>query len=204
MMSHYQVPMSTIKYFLISALLVCSINTLAAEKPSLPAVPDFFLEGPSNTMVRLSDLKGQVILINFWATWCRPCRIEMPVLENLYQHYKDDGLAILGINIENASQSAKREAIDAMISKMKLSFPILYDSDKNVMRNIEKHLLNKNMGMPTTLLIDRFGNTRHIHEGYRQGDDKTYQQMIEFLLKEPSKKLLPFDKKRLTFLVSSD
>lgn len=175
------------KTFLLTLLLLGSISHSTFAKDALPAVPDFFLEGPSNTMVRLSDLKGQVILINFWATWCRPCRVEMPVLESLYREYGDKGLAILGVNIENASQASKLEAINKMVQEMQLSFPILYDSDKNVMRNIEKHLLKKNMGMPTTLFIDQQGNTRHIHEGYREGDASKYREMIKYLLNDSAK-----------------
>lgn len=165
------------------ALYIGLTSTSHAEK-MLADIPDFLLESQSGEMVSLSELKGQVVVVNFWATWCRPCLVEMPLLEAMYQDYKEQGLTILGINIEDARGATKKAAIDQVSGNMRLSFPILYDSEKNVMRNIEKYLLYNNMGLPTTLFIGRQGKTRYLHQGYRKGDETMYIEVIKELLQE--------------------
>ncbi|ODS24586.1 hypothetical protein AB835_03115 [Candidatus Endobugula sertula] len=180
LLHHQQSPI-----FLFATILILLINGAQSYADNhLKDIPDFSLDSQAGENVSLSALKGHVILINFWATWCRPCRLEMPAIEKLYSKYKASGLTVLAINIEDARNLPKKMAIDHVTQTMNLSFPILYDSQKIVMNNIESHLLGKNMGIPTSILIDRKGKTRYLHQGYREGDENTYQRIIESLIKE--------------------
>ena len=153
-------------------------------KDNAVAVPDFLLKSRSGNTISLSELQGNIVIINFWATWCRPCRIEMPAMEIFYQAHKNNQLTVLGINTENTQNPKKKQAVDQLTEEMGLQFPILYDDKKSVVRNIEKHILGKNMGLPTTLFIDGDGKLRYIHEGYKKGDDKKYEAVIMQLLAE--------------------
>jgi|GEM_PF-504849 len=176
---------STYLLQLCMSIVLCMgiVGASEAEK-KLVDIPDFLLESQSGEVVNLSALKGHVVIINFWATWCRPCLVEMPLLDALYQEYKAQGLIILGVNVEDARRAAKKIAIDRAADAMGISFPILYDSEKNVVRNIEKYLLLNNMGLPTTLLIGKQGKTRYLHQGYRKGDESIYAERVGVLLKE--------------------
>ncbi len=170
---------------IISSILISlSISTAIQAKELAGKMPDFTLAQAKGPDIRLDKLKGQVIMMNFWATWCGPCRQEMPELETLYQRYKNSGFLILGINIENSNNVKKRKEIEDFIIETNLSFPILYDLNKEVTTIIEKDFINKRMGMPTTIFLDRNGNARFFHEAYRPGDENKYEKVIEILLSE--------------------
>lgn len=135
--------------------------------------PDFSLNSSTGRNMRLSELRGEVVLINFWATWCGPCRQEMPQLSRLYAQYRNAGFTLLGINIDD-----KRDNAEAMAKKLGVHFPTLFDSDKRVARLYDVDT------MPATLLIDRDGRVRYVHRGYRDGYEQKYQEQIRELLKE--------------------
>jgi len=135
--------------------------------------PDFSLSGSTGRNMRLSELRGEVVLINFWATWCGPCRQEMPQLNQLYAQYRAAGFTLLGVNIDD-----KRNNAEAMMKKLGVHFPTLFDSDKRVARLYDVDT------MPATLLIDRDGRVRYVHRGYRNGYERKYQEQIRELLKE--------------------
>jgi thiol-disulfide isomerase/thioredoxin len=120
--------------------------------------PDFTLnylttEAEENQPVTLSELRGQVVVINFWASWCPPCREEMPTLERIYQTYRDRGLVILGINA--TYQDSPASAL-AFIAEQDLSFPMLMDDRGTVSR---RYLLR---GLPSTYFVDRQGIIRSV------------------------------------------
>lgn len=144
---------------------------------ALPAVgaraPDFALNSSTGRNMRLSELRGEVVLINFWATWCGPCRQEMPQLGRLYEQYRAAGFTLLGVNIDDNRANA-----EAVVKKLGLHFPTLFDSDKRVARLYDVDT------MPATLLIDRDGRVRYVHRGYRDGYELKYQEQIRELLKE--------------------
>jgi thiol-disulfide isomerase/thioredoxin len=167
-----------------SIFISLSISTAIQAKELTGKMPDFTLAQAKGPNIRLENLKGQVVMMNFWATWCGPCRQEMPELEALYQRYKNSGFTILGINIENSNNVEKRKEIENFITETNLSFPILYDFKKEVTTIIEQDFINKRMGMPTTIFIDRNGNTRFFHEAYRPGDENKYEKVINILLSE--------------------
>ena len=116
-----------------------------AKVPS-KAAPDFTLPTVDGKQVSLREYRGKVVFLNFWATWCIPCREEMPALERLHQTYQSQDLAIISIDLKESA-----EQVRAFFQKHGLSFPALLDQDGSVFRD---YLV---AGMPTTYLIGRDG-----------------------------------------------
>ena len=144
----------------------------SAIAPSTPA-PDFSLHAMSGPNMRLQDQRGRVVMVNFWATWCAPCRQEMPQLNRLYQKYRSSGFVLLGVNVDDDPSKAAEVA-----TKLGVTFPVLLDADKRVSKLYD---LNT---MPSTVVIDRDGKMRFLHRGYRAGTEAEYEQTIRGLLKE--------------------
>lgn len=137
------------------------------------AAPDFALAALSGPNQRLSEHVGQVVLLNFWATWCGPCRQEMPYLEEIYRRYRDAGFTVLGVNLDNDPEGARN-----MVEDLGVSFPVLFDGDKSVSR------LYQVRAMPMTFLIDRDGQVRFVHHGYRPGLEASYLEQVRALVRE--------------------
>jgi peroxiredoxin len=137
------------------------------------AAPDFTLPARDGGQLRLSELKGQVVMINFWATWCGPCRQEMPLLQQIQAKYEPLGFTLLGINVEPDSAEAQ-----AWLTKVPVSFPILFDRQNHVAESFGVE------GMPSSVFIDRAGNVRYVHRGYKPGDEARYADMVRSLVKE--------------------
>lgn len=137
------------------------------------AAPDFALPARDGGTVRLADLKGQVVMLNFWATWCEPCRLEMPLLAKLQVKYEPLGFTLIGVNIEPDSAAAQE-----WLKGMAVGFPILFDRRNDVASRFGLQ------GMPSSVFIDRAGNVRYVHQGYRPGDESKYADMIRSLVKE--------------------
>ena len=116
-----------------------------------PAFSAATLDGES---VALADLRGQVVVLNLWASWCAPCRAEMPALERVWQRYVDDGLVVLAVN-----QGEDAATIEAFVAEYDLSFPIALDPREQVGRQYEL------VAYPTTLFIDRDGVVRNVVRG---------------------------------------
>lgn len=156
--------------WLAAALAVAPVSM--AGEVSRPA-PQFSLPSRTGEVVSLADLKGQVVLINFWATWCGPCRKEMPLLEQIQKKYASLGFTMLGINVEEDTR-----LMDTFLKDVPVSFPILLDPANGVSK------LYDVMAMPSTVIVDRKGNVRYIHQGYQPGDESRYQDMIRQLIRE--------------------
>lgn len=135
--------------------------------------PDFTLDSRGGDSVSLAELEGNVVLVNFWATWCGPCREEMPHLEAIYQRYKDLGFTLLGVNVEEDSSDASK-----FLAETPVSFPILFDPENEVSK------LYDVVAMPSTVLIGRDGTMRYIHHGYQPGYEQEYQAQVRALLRE--------------------
>jgi thiol-disulfide isomerase/thioredoxin len=123
--------------------------------------------------VSLADLKGQIVLVNFWASWCGPCRQEMPILEQLNHQYRSKGVTLIGINVEPDSAAAT-----TWLKATPVSFPILYDVDSKISKLYEVQ------GMPNTVILDRKGVVRYIHRGYSPGAENEYLDQIRALIRE--------------------
>jgi len=118
--------------------------------------PDFTLQTTDRQTVTLSELKGQAVLVNIWATWCPPCRAEMPVIEKLYEEYKDRDFVVLGLNSTSQDNQAN---ITPFIKEYNLTFPILLDELGEVSRTYQIHSL------PTSFFINRDGTINEVVVG---------------------------------------
>jgi peroxiredoxin len=116
--------------------------------------PDFALRDLEGNEVRLSDYRGRTVLLTFWATWCGPCRLEMPTFEGRYQELKDDGFTVLGLNYDEPV-----EDVSAFRDELGLSFPLLLDPGGSVQR------LYRIRGYPTSIFVDAQGVVRVVHIG---------------------------------------
>ncbi len=137
------------------------------------SAPEFTLPDRDGSDLSLSDLRGQVVMINFWATWCGPCREEMPLLDALYQRYRDLGFELIGVNVDEDSSMAH-----GWLEERPVSFPIVYDPRSDVSR------LYDVTAMPSTVLVDRSGQVRFRHYGYQPGYENDYQDQIRTLVRE--------------------
>ena len=156
---------------IVVSTLVASL-ALAADKLSGPA-PGFALESLDGQQVSLAEQKGNVVMINFWATWCVPCRQEMPHLEALYERYQSLGFQLLAVNVEDNPGGARK-----WLEQTPVTFPVLLDPKNEVSK------LYKVVAMPSTVLVGRDGTLRFIHHGYKPGYEGEYQNQIRALLRE--------------------
>lgn len=121
------------------------VPNLQQMKVSAPT-PDFTLPDPAGKKVSLKDFRGKLVMLNFWATWCEPCREEMPSMERLYQEFKDDGFVILAVDVKD-----KRKDALEFIKELKLTYPIVFDPGGEV------GVLYGAWGLPATYLIGAKG-----------------------------------------------
>ena len=165
----------TVKGILKGLALGAVLTSAALAASSSGPAPTFQLSGRGGKTIDLAQFKGQVVMINFWATWCGPCRQEMPLLEDIYKKYKPMGFTMLGVNVE-----PKTGDPEGWLSKLPkpVTFPVAFDVDSKVSK------LYKVAGMPTTVFIDRKGNVRVMHKGYKPGDEDFYLTQIRSMLKE--------------------
>lgn len=159
----------------LSLLLAAAALSVSASMPDLRgrSAPDFALRSLGGPNLRLSEYRGEVVLVNFWATWCGPCREEMPLLEQIYKQYHPVGFELLGVNIDDAGSRAAE-----MARNLGVSFPVLFDEEKTVSKLYQVDT------MPMSLLIGRDGTVRYLDRGYQRGAEQTYLDQIRELLKE--------------------
>ena len=152
---------------------VFAASSLAAGGMEGQPAPDFALKSSTGENMRLSEYRGDVVMINFWATWCGPCRQEMPLLDELYSRYQRVGFNLLGVNIDDDSG----RAMD-MIEDLGVNFPVLFDARKEVSKLYDVE------AMPVTVIVDRDGTVRYVHHGYKPGYEDMYLDQIRSLLRE--------------------
>ena len=146
---------------------------VAGHEPISGDATDFTLKSHSGENLRLQEYTGQVVLLNFWASWCGPCRQEMPALEALYKKYQHLGFTVLAVNVDEDVQQAR-----SLLSDFNLSFPVLFDTDNAVS---EAYFVD---AMPTTVMIDKNGQKRFLHRGYQKGYEVKYENEIKQLIRE--------------------
>jgi cytochrome c biogenesis protein CcmG/thiol:disulfide interchange protein DsbE len=144
------------------------------DRPPAPqagfAAPDFSLETREGGTISLSDLRGQAVLVNFWATWCPPCRAEMPAIQRVYEDYRDQGFTVLAVDVgEGDAQVA------AFVDEQGLTFPILLDRDGGVSKRYQVR------AMPSTFFIDRSGVVREVTLGGPMTEAFIQSQVTELL-----------------------
>ncbi|MDI9245744.1 TlpA disulfide reductase family protein [Marinobacter sp. CHS3-4] len=156
----------------LSLSLVFGTAWIHAKEMNEPA-PDFTLKSRQGENLRLEDFRGQVVMLNFWASWCGPCRQEMPLMDDIYEQYKDLGFTVLAVNVDENREEAHR-----FLDKVPVSYPILYDPESQVSEQYNVQ------AMPTTVMIDRNGNARFLHHGYKPGYEDEYEKQIRQLVRE--------------------
>lgn len=158
--------------FVIMGALIFGAGSATAGSP-----PDFRLQDLDGNWVTLSDHLGHdVVYITFWATWCVPCRREMPHLQKLHEDFADKGLTIIGVNTDPPGTTSK---IRPFVNRYKIGYTMLLDPDNNV---LEKY--NPTRELPYAVLVGRDGNVHEIFPGYRKGDEVRLRETIEELLGE--------------------
>jgi peroxiredoxin len=158
---------------IVATCLAAIASAASAAILTSRLAPDFTLHSMAGANLRLQEQRGQVVLLNFWASWCGPCRQEMPHLDRLYEKYHSAGFQLLGVNVDEDVRNAA-----GVSSKLGLHFPVLLDTEKKVSRLYDLGT------MPSTVLIDRDGRIRYIHRGYQDGYEQTYEEQIRELLRE--------------------
>jgi len=134
------------------------------------ATPDFSLKDATGAVVKLSDFKGKVVLLNFWATWCGPCKIEIPWFMDFQKTYKDRDFAVLGVSMDEDGW----DSVKPYIEQHKMNYQVVIGNDQI------SQLFGSIESLPTTLVIDREGRIASMHVGLVAKN--TYQKEIELLL----------------------
>ncbi len=151
----------------------------AAASPAATATivgkeaPDFVLKGLDGRNLRLSEFRGQVVLVNFWARWAGDTRLLMPALDRINTTYQRAGLVVLGVSVDDDVRRAREFA-----AAMSVSYPILFDAGSTIGQDYQ---LQK---MPMTVLVDRAGVIRYSSVGFKRGDERAYLDQIRELLRE--------------------
>lgn len=151
--------------------LVVSMNVQALTIGQI--APDFTLKNTQGKNLNLTEQRGSIILVNFWASWCGPCRKEMPILQKLQDKYQDLGVSVWGINVEQENQAGKD-----FLADLDLSFSIFFDQTNALSATYQVE------AMPTTVIIDRDGVVRYVFRGYKDGYEKKYNKAIKKLIRE--------------------
>jgi peroxiredoxin len=136
--------------------------------------PDFNLRNIKGNYQSLDSFSGQVVVLNFWATWCVPCRVEMPSFEKLYRRYRSEGVAVLAVTLDKNSE----QKIKSFVDEYELSFPVLIDEEGKVER------LYPSMTIPFTYVIDRGGRVVARVDGAKNWESNETFEAIEYLLKK--------------------
>ncbi len=136
-------------------------SSFAAQK-----APDFSLKS-DKAVVKLSSYRGQVVYVDFWASWCKPCRKSFPFLNEMHKRYQNKGLKVIGINLDTTPSDAKR-----FLNKFPAQFTIAYDPEGKTPQQYKLSV------MPTSYLVDRNGNLINIHKGFKEGQAAEIESII--------------------------
>ncbi len=156
--------------------LVGAALTLAGPAFALQGgsrAPEIGLSDLNGRSIRLARLRNQVVLVDFWASWCAPCRQEMPVLNSLYAKYKAQGFTVIGVNLDR-----ERRNMRGFLQRTRVAFPVVHDAEHRVASRYRPPK------MPSSYLIDKNGLVRYVHAGFRgKADAKKLEAEIRKLLR---------------------
>ncbi len=164
---------------LLAASLACAAP---APRPTVKVPPlagqplDVSAQDLSGHPVRIDAGSGQVLVVDFFASWCQPCKVQLPHLEQLQRELRDQGLAVYGVSFDD-----DLDAIRGFAAQMEIGFPVLWDRGGDTLSrplSIQR--------LPTTLLVDRRGTIRSVHLGYDARQGRRLEEEIRALLKEPA------------------
>jgi peroxiredoxin len=133
--------------------------------------PDFVLKSLAGKNLRLSEFRGEVVMLSFWATWCGDCRAQLAELATMHDRYQDAGVELLAVSLDQNARQASEVMAEA-------SYPVLHDAAGEVGR------LYDVTKMPVMVLIDRGGVVREVFEGFRRGNEQQYLEHVQALLRE--------------------
>ena len=157
---------------LLALILVSSFPISSMSATIGKEAEPFTLKDLSGNDISLESFKGKVVFLDFWATWCSPCKEELPELEHIYKKFKGEGLEVIGISTDKSASNVVR-----FLEKKPVSFTILTDTEGDVASRY------KLPGMPTAFIIDKEGIVRHIHFGFSKALITSYEENISELLK---------------------
>jgi peroxiredoxin len=144
---------------LILAMMVAACSGSEAGEPQGVnegnRARDFTLEALDGNTVSLEDHRGSVVLVNFWATWCAPCRAEIPDIQAIYDERQGDGFVVLGVNVEET-----REQVEPFVNEFNISYPVLLDESGRLLK------MYRAMGLPMSVIVDQEGVIHARHIGY--------------------------------------
>jgi cytochrome c biogenesis protein CcmG, thiol:disulfide interchange protein DsbE len=151
----------------VLALVVAPLSALDAGAK----MPEIGLTDLSGKKVDLASLAGKVVVVDFWATWCAPCKEELPVLQKLYAKYSAKGLVVVGVSVDKDPSNIK-----GFLAKLPMTFPIVHDAGQQVAGRY------KPPRMPSSYIVDRKGIVRFVHGGFRADDAPVFEKQIVGLL----------------------
>ncbi len=161
---------SLLIFLLLVSIPLCAQNDNAGRK-----APNFKIEDINGNMVELEkEIGSGPVIINFWATWCIPCREELPKLHDIYKDLKDQGLKLFAISIDDERTSSK---VEPFVKQKGFTFPVLLDPGSSVR---QKYYATD---VPFTLILDKAGNIAYSHQSYKKGDELKIREIVESLLK---------------------
>ncbi len=163
-------PMRTLAVLALVALSLTAALPAAALERNARA-PEIGLRDGAGHPVRMADLRGKVVLVDFWASWCAPCRQELPVLERLYARYRDRGFVVVGVNVDR-----ERANMAEFVRRFRLTFPVVHDGEHRVADRYGPRT------MPSSYLVDRGGVVRYVHQGFRASDADVIEEHVQELL----------------------
>lgn len=155
------------------ALLAVATAVPAATGLKGSAAPDFVLKSLAGENLRLSEYRGQIVMLTFWATWCGDCRAQLEQLGEMHERYQEAGVELLAVSLDQ-----NRRQAEGMIARLGAKYPVLNDPAGDVGK------LYSVSRMPVMVLIDRGGVVREVFEGFRRGNEQKYLERVQALLRE--------------------
>lgn len=158
------------------ASLLVALSVAAEDENALtlvdgePPAPKFELQGPQGTVYRLADFRGQPLIVNFWATWCPPCRAEMPSMQRAWEQLEPEGIGVIAINVGEDAQ-----AVQDFVEQVPVSFPLPMDPDSSVTQRWPLR------GLPTTFVVSPDGQLVYKATGEREWDDPALLDKVRAL-----------------------
>ena len=158
----------------LATIVVAAMGAVsAATHVPGEAAPDFVLKSVAGENLRLSEYRGEVVMLSFWASWCGDCRAQLTELGQMHARYQDAGVELLAVSLDQNERAASDAA-----AALDVSYPVLHDAGGEVGRlyAVER--------MPMMVLIDREGIVRDVFEGYRRGNETQILERVQALLRE--------------------
>lgn len=161
-------------FLVLATLVVLMFGWFAASVAALDAgarMPEIGLKDLRGEKIDAASLEGKVVIVDFLASWCGPCKQELPVLEALYKKYKGRGLVVVGVSVDQELSNLK-----TLLEQVPVSFSVVHDAEHKVAGRF------KPPRMPSSYVVDRKGIVRHVHGGFREGDGKKLEAEVLSLL----------------------